>query len=336
MAGRGRPKGSKNKPKINRDKYDEGLMLTKVACTLSPQEVYTPKARRYHCSACNQYFDSFSDFVPSNSHFYYANNGRTTICYDCAAHFWKNYSKALGTKVKGFERLCQKLDLYFHLPSYKIMMEKTGTSAKLIKKYVSLLNVQGTKTYDNNLNEESSPDLERVTVLEEKIMEEEKDYIDSLIKDFGTGFSTEELKRMDAHRKELMQQLQGGSEEDDIVIRQAVNSACSLLIFKERAVENNNASEVMKLTKAYTEAITGKGITDYLKKKQATIGVTDCQGVWVKEIEQYCPAEIWKDKSIYADMRKFRRYHTRHFLRSIKNFFTGNYVPDEEYNIGVE
>lgn len=311
-------------------------MLTTPTCQLEENEIFYPRANKYHCSACNKYYDSFNEFLPSHSDLYYANNRRTTICYECANKFWKDYSRALGSKVKGFERLCQKLDIYFHLKSYKAMMDSSLTGAKRIKKYISLLNVQTGRTYDHNIQEGENPEFERVSVAEEKIVESEKEYIDQLIQDFGSAFSTAELKKMDKHRNELMQQLQGDSVDDDIIIKQAVTSACNLLILRDRATETGNSAEVIKITKAYNDTITGKGITDYLKKKQASLGVGDCQGMWIKQIEEHCPAEIWQDKTIYADMRKFKRYYKRHFIRCIKNFLTGVYVPDEEYNIEVD
>lgn len=46
-------------------------------------------------------------------------------------------------------------------------------------------------------------------------------------------------------------------------------------------------------------------------------------GVWIKDIEQYRPAEWWEDQKKYQDMDGFMPYIKNYIVRPIKNFFTG-------------
>ncbi|HSH51936.1 MAG TPA: hypothetical protein VK982_09470 [Bacteroidales bacterium] len=46
-------------------------------------------------------------------------------------------------------------------------------------------------------------------------------------------------------------------------------------------------------------------------------------GVWIKDIEQYRPAEWWEQQEKYVDMDGFKLYIKDYIVRPIKNFFTG-------------
>jgi hypothetical protein len=50
----------------------------------------------------------------------------------------------------------------------------------------------------------------------------------------------------------------------------------------------------------------------------------DTFGNWVKEIEQFRPAEFFKDKNMYKDVDNVEEYADRHITRPLKNFITGS------------
>jgi hypothetical protein len=55
-------------------------------------------------------------------------------------------------------------------------------------------------------------------------------------------------------------------------------------------------------------------------------------GVWIKDIEQYRPAEWWDKQEKYVDMDGFKPYIQNYIVRPIKNFFTGvkNFIIGDE------
>lgn len=302
--------------------------------------IYVPLAKKYHCTMCGRDYDDYKDFMSVQSPLYKENNGRTTVCYECLGKLWEKYSKEMGSSVKGFERLCRQIDLYFEPSNYKKTMEMSRGYIRRLKKYAQLANLSKgrNKSYMDTLSENiSNFDNQQSNAVELAIMDEnDKKKISQYEIKYGKGFTLDEYKTMDIHFNKLIQQLKGDSVGDDIIITNAVANACTMLIFKDRAVMANNEEKVIKYTEAYNKALTGKDMTNYIKQKQSSFGENDCLGMWINDIEFGCPSEIYTDKGVYSDHRKHGRYMKRHYLRTLVNFFTGNYVPDEEYNIGVE
>ena len=56
-------------------------------------------------------------------------------------------------------------------------------------------------------------------------------------------------------------------------------------------------------------------------------------GTLTDAIEQFCPADIYKNKGIFADVAGIGEKIRRFMARPMKNYFTGSREIDPEYNI---
>ena len=52
-----------------------------------------------------------------------------------------------------------------------------------------------------------------------------------------------------------------------------------------------------------------------------------------RDIEEYCPAEYYKDKTLYADFDHLKEYILRFMSRPLKNLLTGSKEMDKEFNL---
>ena len=50
----------------------------------------------------------------------------------------------------------------------------------------------------------------------------------------------------------------------------------------------------------------------------------DAFGLWVKDIEEYEPAEFFEDKKIYEDFDGFKKYADKYIYRPLKNLLSGS------------
>lgn len=78
---------------------------------------------------------------------------------------------------------------------------------------------------------------------------------------------------------------------------------------------------------------------DPSKANQASAGKShDAFGLWVKEIEQFRPAEWYEDQEKYKDMDGFIPYIKNYIIRPIENFFTGlrNFVVDDNIDADLD
>lgn len=346
---RGRPKGSTSKSMINNSK----------------ENLYIPKEGKYHCTCCGLSTVRMELFPACHSFFWKENNYRIPICLECLEKYFQERVIEFGSDVLALEYVCMHFDLYFSRSKWEATKNMSGTSR--LTNYIRLANLNGRskvhKTYDTTLQERKytniasstqgavddiAPAVEGEMTAEtqqrqQQIYEQQgisTDDVDKLRDKFGSDFTVKELKTMEKHYSKLMSQLNPThSSDEDIIIEQTVNDACTMLIMKERKVKEGDSESVMKIMKDYQKLITGKDFTQYLKSQQASLGEGDCIGKWTKEVENYTPAEIYKDKSLYQDQKgltKIIEYVRLQFLRPRKNFETGNYVPHPEYNIEVK
>ena len=56
-------------------------------------------------------------------------------------------------------------------------------------------------------------------------------------------------------------------------------------------------------------------------------------GMLYRDIEEYCPAEYYKDKTLYADFDHLKEYILRFMSRPLKNLLTGSKEMDKEFNL---
>ena len=56
-------------------------------------------------------------------------------------------------------------------------------------------------------------------------------------------------------------------------------------------------------------------------------------GVWLKDIEQYRPAEYFEDKKLYEDYDGIMEYFNKFVLRPMRNLLTGSRDFDKEFSL---
>ena len=83
--------------------------------------------------------------------------------------------------------------------------------------------------------------------------------------------------------------------------------------------------------KAFIEAATTE-IEDRKKKAEAEMELKPI-GMLFRDIEEYCPAEYYKDKKLYADFDHLKEYISRFMARPLVNLLTGSKEMDKEFNL---
>ena len=56
-------------------------------------------------------------------------------------------------------------------------------------------------------------------------------------------------------------------------------------------------------------------------------------GELIREIEEVCPAEYYKDKKLYADFDHLKEYIERFMTRPLRNLLTGSKELDKEFSL---
>ena len=56
-------------------------------------------------------------------------------------------------------------------------------------------------------------------------------------------------------------------------------------------------------------------------------------GEMIRDIEEFCPAEYYKDKKLYADFDHLKEYIERFMTRPLRNLLTGSKELDKEFSL---
>lgn len=310
----GRPKGSKDKvPRYNAQNTTTVSSQTgRVMALTNVEKVCT-------CVKCGvTYSTRRTNFPKIATQTYKYNEGYSPICSRCVIAFYdEKVQEYEGDEKKAMRRLCELLDIYYSEMVFDMTEAFSLTASSRCLDYIrktNLKQVTGT-CFDDTLREESKVVKE---VPDEKVEARLKRAIDI----FGIGFDTNAydflLKSYNSYLEPFGKTVTTGQ----------MKNARFLSMLEYRATEaikegSNNAAQLAStFNKALKES-------EFDTAQRTSDGDEDPFGVWIRDIEHYCPAEYIEQNHIYEDMDKMS-YFDRFIARPIRNLFgKGDYEEDE-------
>lgn len=227
------------------------------------------------------------------------------------------------------DRMAQLLDLYVDddlISNVLDASEKKSPVGTLVR-YCNMAQYRG-KTYLDTL-------VERTEALAaEKAIESGDDAESSrAVELFGLGYEPKDYAILMQHYDMLTKQFSNADGVQDAMIK----DLCDIKLMQMKAkARQSGADEYSKLTKLYQDTLKNSGLK--LRSDEAGFSNDEnaCFGVWRGMIEQYCPAEIYKDTKLFDDVDSVKEYFKRFILRPVINFFSGRNEMDPEYNLTEE
>ena len=104
-------------------------------------------------------------------------------------------------------------------------------------------------------------------------------------------------------------------------------------VVADAVFEHGDADAYTKYTKSYQETLKSSKLRLSLDDDAGDGSDENCWGKFIQQIENYTPAELYKDKGLFADADSIGEYYRRFIVRPFKNFTTGSNDPDEEYRV---
>lgn len=313
----------------------------KVVKDAKPTEV-EPRVvsdEEYRCTCCgHKYKKQETNFGRSKSPIYKGNNGFLSICRNCVAELYEQYVKFYdGDESAAAERICQITDMYFDpdlwASSRKISESRGGKSRNRISTYISRLNLtqaNGCTTYSDTLIKRSEAEVEDVSTVQDDIDNDDIKTDIDVIHRFGLGFSDGDYNTLQGEYDSWVERCGApvDKRQDELYV-----SICYLKLNLQNSVKNNAAGvgALANSYKAFIEAATTE-IEDRKKRAKAEMQLSPL-GVMIRDIEEYCPADFYKEKAIYADFDHLKEYITRFMTRPLNNLLTGSKEMDKEFNL---
>lgn len=305
------------------------------------------KPETFVCSRCGEVFDRNAhrkEFTTVKSPLWENNeNSKLPICNNCLKFYYNYYLNALGDPYSAYRRICMKFDIYYCKDIVDNIL-KNEQSADRVGAYISQLNYaryQG-KTYDSTIEEELAEaeqpaEAHSDNVVSDTVSTPKQDaiYSDEEYNEweeiFGGGFTTKEQNTMIKFYKTQKDHI------PDQLFTTLEESVCDMARFKvlqARAVAQNEMKEITNYSNQFNKA--RKYVDDTVAKYRKNAAAEESNlliGTLTDAIEQFCPADIYKNKGIFADVDGIGEKIRRFMARPMKNFFTGSREIDPEYNI---
>lgn len=307
------------------------------------------------CCRCRKPF-SKSDFYKTNSEVF-TDNGYMPVCKDCLYELFLQYlEKYDGDTQRALKRICMLFDIYYDDTAFA--SSNTSDVDVILGNYFKRLNMiqYQNKTFDNTINKGfifdnynipkrkqvkvkahdilavDNDDMEIVQPIKDsaKRYQEETYYITKRdLKRWGVGLEPEDYKILNEHYDHLTSANPNYDSNQEVFIK----DLCYANMLKQRAIVDGDVDNFKKLSETYKKSFEQAG----LKTVEETTSAEDfSMAVNVKTIEQYTPAEYYKDKKLYKDFDGIGDYFERFVLRPLKNLQHGSSDRDYEYYVKDE
>lgn len=293
----------------------------------------------YRCTCCGHKFKRQErNFNRSKSPIYKGNNGYLSICQNCVAELYEQYVKFYDNdEDAAAERICQITDMYFDpdvwAMSRKISESRNGRSRNRISTYVSKLNlnqVDGCTTYSDTLVKRWEAGVENADTVADVEANDDITVPADVVRRFGTGFDAGDY---DSMQYEYQNWVERYGEPIDKRQEELYISICYMKLNLQKLLQKGDANigTAANNYKSQIEAATTE-IEDRKKKAEADKQLSPL-GEMIRDIEEFCPAEYYKNKGLYADYDHLREYIDRFMTRPLRNLLTGSKELDKEFSL---
>lgn len=291
----------------------------------------------YYCACCGkEYKKQQTNFPVSKSPIFRGNNCYLPVCFLCVDDLYRQYFELLENEEEAIKRVCQKFDIYWNRDAYawaqKALAATPAANTNIMRKYFSAVAMRphNGKTYDNYLAErddvviKSSEDIKPDDASESSVSQDDIDR-------FGVGYTADEYSRMRSQYEKLRSQL--SDDDDDTVQDELTVTLCTNKVLQDRMLIRGDMDAYDKFVKTYQATLKSAKWKPKNEIEKSSGNENDTWGTFIAQVEQFCPAEVYKDKHLFEDHDKIGEYFNRFIVRPFRNFFTGSSDMDPNYSV---
>ena len=322
----------KSRPTRNKS----GITTKQVETVLKTIRPVEPVVEDYYkcCTCGKKYTKQQGNFSYSQSPLFKGNNSFLPICNHCLENLVEQYTEILGDQNKAIERVCLHWDMYLSESALNAA-KKVGAGMSRIRNYVKNCNLtqNAGKTYDTYLEEIKSNTIDTYEDFEKAQIDAELNnetvISERTIKRWGLGYTETEYQMLNEHYKMLKDKA-----GNDDVKESLIKDLCEQNVLKYRARQENDIDRYEKISKLYQSTLASADLKPKDTSKNTNINNPDeCWGNYIAMVENFSPAEFFKNKDIFKDFNGIEDYCDRHIKRSTNNLINGTNVRDVEFNV---
>lgn len=153
---------------------------------------------------------------------------------------------------------------------------------------------------------------------------------EEVVRRFGVGFDAGDYDSMQYEYQDWVKRY---GEPMDKRQEELYVSICFMKLNLRKLLQkgDSNIGTAANSYKSQIDAATTE-IEDRKKKAEAEKQLSPL-GEMIRDIEEFCPAEYYKDKKLYADFDHLKEYIERFMTRPLRNLLTGSKELDKEFSL---
>jgi hypothetical protein len=282
-----------------------------------------------YCTCCGQ--TDPKEFYNSKSKIH-KHTEKLSLCKKCIGDLFDYYMKRCEYQKKAVFYICRKLDVPFNISAYngaETHSNKVGW--KIWQSYFKELNSLGDTNKYGYCFDDGQQFFDDTDIISKNPFEyEEADDEQKLF--WGYGFDPHEYAYLE-HELSEWQKTHKCDNRSELTLLKEI--CIKLLEIRKKRESGENVSSEQKSLQELMKTAN----VDPAKSNMASAGKShDCFGIWVKEIEQFRPAEWYEQQEKYKDMDGFIPYIRNYIVRPIENFITGirNFVVDDDIDADLD
>jgi len=286
-----------------------------------------------YCRICQKTLPASSFYEATNPMI--DKNGLMSVCRNHCNEIFDTYNSIHNNIDIALKLTCRDLDVRYSEEALKqaqshveSLMSKGKKADKLFGYYKSKLG--STDKSNKKLESFRFKDSEFENIINDQV---EEDIDDDLVLFWGRGFdSIDDYIFLETELSNWKKTHKCDNQAEVTLLKEI---CIKILIIRNKRADGENVSQdVKELQELFKTAS-----VDPAKANVASAGKShDAWGLFVKDIEQFRPAE-WHDKQEkYKDMDGFIPYIKNYIIRPIKNFVTGNrdFQINDNINVNLE
>lgn len=250
-------------------------------------------------------------------------DNRMCWCKDCVLGYVSELNNNIyHNEYKSLQEVCNLMDIYYNADLYSSLRDSAKEKGDDTPQYnIYIQKVNSLPQYRGKVFSDSEELSENIKVELEEIEINDKE----LSKRWGKSWSREDLQWLEENYTEWLTH----NDCEKLSVQRLVQMICIKELEIRQTREMGKPTD--KLEKSLMELMNSSNLTPRTMSAMNETDSTKVFGMWLKDIEQYKPAEYFEDKKLYFDFDGILEYFNKFILRPMKNLLVGTRDFDKEF-----
>ena len=286
------------------------------------------KEEVFRCCCCGvEYPQRKNNFLKTTSVLYRGNDGYFPICRRCMEDFYAKYLETTGDAYTALRIICRQWDIYINDAIFNRVAKSAYDNSKVAKlvQYSSLAPHKG-KCYDDVVLE----DIAKKDLYSQNAHKQDFEITPEMKARWGNDRKDSEYEALESHYDSFIDQI----TEGDIVQEKLLIDLSEMHLAQKESLKTKDYDSFGKMSTLYQNTLKNANFKPIQKASEIKTSEKPYSSM-LQEIEEFCPADVYKDGKLFDDVDSIKDYWQRFIVRPLKNFFLGTSEQDPEFSVGA-